>query len=96
MLHICSNCTTRYAESLQACPHCGSTDRRPAHEEDDMPKIVTGVGPSNALGQPRDEDQVPAGDQAAAEDAAGQDSAAAEPAQPKKTRTRAKKEPAAG
>lgn len=44
MLWTCAACTTRYAHSLQVCPHCGSPER----EEDGMPKTSVIGGPSYA------------------------------------------------
>lgn len=38
MLWHCMGCTSRYAESLDACPHCGSGERVEAHRiDDDLP-----------------------------------------------------------
>jgi rRNA maturation endonuclease Nob1 len=35
VLWVCLDCTTRYAESLVGCPHCGSERRAEAHQVDD-------------------------------------------------------------
>ncbi len=45
MLWRCLACTTCYAYSLTACPHCNSTERE---EEDGMPKTTVHEGPSYA------------------------------------------------
>lgn len=39
---VCLSCTAVYAVGLAACPQCGAID----HEEDSMPKISKGDGPS--------------------------------------------------
>lgn len=67
MLHTCKSCTTQYAESLDCCPSCGSTERVAASgggdsaeadsddeddEEDDMAKITVHGGATNAADQP--------------------------------------------
>lgn len=68
MLWHCMTCTTRYAESLDACPQCGSTERRAAHEVDDewaresgeneegdMPKIYADGRPASNAAEAIDE-----------------------------------------
>lgn len=41
MLAECEGCGTRFAPDLLSCPHCGLE-----RAEDEMAKIITGVGPS--------------------------------------------------
>lgn len=50
MLWHCNGCTTRYAESLDMCPHCGGVDRAPAHEIDGVPEAAP-LSPSAAEGE---------------------------------------------
>lgn len=49
MLWVCLGCGTRYAASLKACPHCGSTECRADYEEEagEVPKITTWGGVSH-------------------------------------------------
>lgn len=43
---VCATCTTPYAPSLAACPHCGSTSRK--QEDDTMPSISRHGGVTDA------------------------------------------------
>jgi hypothetical protein len=60
VLWACEGCGTRYAESLAACPQCGSGARH-SDQEEDVPKITVAAGPSNALGQDQDAPPFPDG-----------------------------------
>lgn len=51
MLWVCEGCGTRYAESLETCPHCGAQERHADYEEDAMPKVTVAGGPSNAAAE---------------------------------------------
>lgn len=45
MLWVCDDCTTRYAATLAACPHCGSEDRVAAHVVDEPQPGSEPAGP---------------------------------------------------
>lgn len=49
-LWTCGACTAAYSVGAPACPHCGGTE----YQEDAMPKISAGAGPTSALGQDPD------------------------------------------
>ena len=50
MLWVCQGCTTRYAETLTACPNCGEAGRVTELEDEEaaMPKNTIHAGPTNA------------------------------------------------
>lgn len=50
-LWVCMACGCRYSVGAPCCPQCGGTD----HEEDSVPKISVGAGPSNALADAEDD-----------------------------------------
>lgn len=45
-LHVCCDCTTKFAPDAPACPHCGC--RKSIEEGAEMPKITVHGGATNA------------------------------------------------
>jgi hypothetical protein len=57
-IEVCPRCTCRFAVGLLRCPQCGEVAPlfadRTTTEEDQMPRITVGAGPTNAAAQPGD------------------------------------------